>query len=122
MTMKTILIIDDSTADLQLMSGLLRDNYRVQVAKTPERGLELARSDAKPDLILLDVLLPRMDGYELCEQLKQSPETQPIPVVFVTGNVTDEERWRGLEIGAEAYLVKPIDPNRMERVINKLIG
>jgi len=119
---KTILIVDDSALDIQLISELLKESYRIQVAKTPEKALEIAHGETPPDLILLDVLLPRMDGYELCQIFKSHAATSQIPVIFITGNITEEERWRGLDLGAIAYLIKPIEADQLERLVRRIIG
>lgn len=119
---KTILIVDDSALDIQLISELLKESYRIQVAKTPEKALEIAHGETPPDLILLDVLLPRMDGYELCQIFKSHTATSQIPVIFITGNITEEERWRGLDLGAIAYLIKPIEADQLERLVRRIIG
>lgn len=110
--MKSILLIDDSPADIQLLSELLKPSYKVRAAKTPTRALEIL-DKVQPDLIILDVLMPGMDGYELCARIKQDDHTKSIPVLFVTGNVTDEEKHRGFAAGGAGYLNKPIDPERL---------
>ena len=102
----TILVVDDSPEVLLLISDLLRKNYKVKVANNGTRGLSIAQADPLPDLILLDVMMPDLDGYEVCRLLKSSPVTQGIPVVFLTARMGDEER--GLKIGGVGYLTKPV--------------
>lgn len=102
----TILVVDDSPEVLLLISDLLRKSYKVKVANNAARGLGIAQADPAPDLILLDVMMPDMDGYEVCRLLKSSPVTQGIPVVFLTARMGDEDR--GLRIGGAGYLTKPV--------------
>jgi putative two-component system response regulator len=100
--------VDDAPDNLALMSTLLKDNYKVKVATNGEKALQIAGSAAKPDLILLDVVMPGMDGYEVCKRLKATPDTQNIPVIFLTGNVDTHNEQRGLQLGAVDYLTKPV--------------
>jgi len=90
----TVLVVDDTPENLHLMSGLLKDLYRVKVANSGERALRLVNGESPPDLILLDVMMPGMDGYEVCAQLKENPATAHIPVIFLTAKsaVADEEK------------------------------
>ena len=106
----TILVVDDTPDNLALMSSLLKDLYKVRIANGGEKALKIAASDAPPDLILLDIMMPGMDGYEVCRRLKLDPGTANIPVIFLTGKteVADEEK--GLELGAADYITKPFSP------------
>ncbi len=106
----TILVVDDTLETLSLLGMLLKESYRVKVAKNGEKALEIANSTDKPDLILLDIMMPDMDGYEVCRRLKNEPYTQDIPVIFLTAktDIADEEM--GLELGAVDYIAKPISP------------
>ncbi|MGI9260729.1 MAG: response regulator, partial [Woeseiaceae bacterium] len=79
-----VLIVDDTPANLDLLREILSDDYRVRIATSGEKALELASRKPLPDIILLDIMMPGMDGYEVCQELKQNPETTPIPVIFVT--------------------------------------
>ncbi|WP_035383166.1 two-component system response regulator [Ferriphaselus sp. R-1] len=106
---QTILIVDDAATNLRLLSGLLSESYRVQVANTGKKGLLLARQH-KPDLILLDVMMPGMDGYEVCRLLKQDPDVADIPVIFLTGRSEIEDEQTGLMLGAVDYITRPIAP------------
>lgn len=105
-----VLVVDDTPLNLSSISGLLKDHYRVKIANNGERGLKIASSDTPPDLILLDVIMPDMDGFEVCRRLKANPQTAGIPVVFLTGKtaVVDEEQ--GLQVGAVDYIAKPVSP------------
>jgi putative two-component system response regulator len=106
----TVLVVDDTPDNLTLMSELLMDRYRVRVANSGERALKIAASDDVPDLILLDIMMPGMDGYEVCRRLKADAATRDIPVIFLTAKVTVEDDERGLELGAVDYITKPISP------------
>ncbi|WP_420403631.1 HD-GYP domain-containing protein [Nisaea sp.] len=107
---KTILVVDDTPDNLTLMNGLLKDTYKVKIANSGARALAIAASDPRPDLILLDVMMPEMDGYEVCRRLKSAPETVDIPVVFLTARNDQEDEHQGLELGAVDYISKPISP------------
>lgn len=102
-----ILIIDDTPTNIQILSECLSEEYTVYFAMNGEKGLELARGK-KPDLILLDVMMPVMDGYQVCQKLKESEETRQIPVIFITAMSSTDEEARGLELGAIDYITKPI--------------
>jgi putative two-component system response regulator len=106
----TILIVDDSAENLHVMSGLLQSDYRVLAATSGERCLELARSQPAPDLILLDIMMPGLDGYQTIERLRAEPSTRDIPVIFVTAMGGSEAQLHGLAVGAIDYITKPIDP------------
>ncbi|GHT93447.1 two-component system response regulator [Betaproteobacteria bacterium] len=104
----TILVVDDAPDNLALVSALLKDTYKVKVATNGEKALQIAASSAQPDLILLDIVMPGMDGYEVCKRLKMSRETHNIPVIFLTANVDATNEERGLQLGAVDYLTKPV--------------
>jgi putative two-component system response regulator len=106
----TILVVDDTPDNLALMSGLLKDQYKVRIANNGERALRVALTGTPPDLILLDIMMPVMDGYETCRHLKSTPETRDIPVIFLTGKAEAEDEARGFELGAVDYITKPISP------------
>ncbi|MEO8120054.1 MAG: HD domain-containing phosphohydrolase [Rhodoferax sp.] len=106
----TILIVDDSTENLHVLSELLRPQYRVLAATSGEGALRVASSLPVPDLILLDVMMPGMDGYAVLARLREQPATQDIPVVFLTALVADGDEERGLLLGAADYITKPIKP------------
>ncbi len=106
----TVLVVDDTPDNLELMSGLLKDRYRVQVAKSGERALAIALAEPHPDLILLDIMMPGMDGYEVCRHLKAEAVTKFIPVIFLTAKAAVEDERMGLEMGAVDYVTKPISP------------
>ncbi len=106
----TVLAVDDTPENLDLMSGLLQDRYRVKVAINGEKALQIARSDDPPDLILLDIMMPGLSGYEVCAQLKQDPATRAIPIIFLTAMTATEDETKGLEMGAVDFITKPVNP------------
>ena len=105
---QTILIVDDTPANLALLSDALKSTYRTTVAIDGEKALRLAVSGTPPDLILLDIMMPGMDGYEVCRRLKANPATRNIPVIFVTAMNEVEDETKGLELGGVDYVTKPI--------------
>ena len=108
--MTTILIVDDTPENLLLLSELLQPYYRVRAASSGARALQIAASDPRPDLILLDVMMPEMDGYQVIRQLKANTETAGIPVIFVTALERSQDEELGLTLGAVDYITKPIRP------------
>lgn len=106
----TVLVVDDTPANLVLMNDLLENTYAVKVAASGARALKIAHSEAKPDLILLDIMMPDMDGYEVCRQLKADPATQAVPIIFLTARTDAEDEEKGLGLGAVDYITKPISP------------
>jgi len=105
-----IVAIDDAAQNLAVIDALLSDAYRVKVAPHGKRGLQLAQATPKPDLILLDILMPEMDGFEVCRRLKANPHTQDIPVIFLTAKTRLDDEEEGLSLGAVDYVTKPISP------------
>jgi putative two-component system response regulator len=105
----TILVVDDAPANLSVLAGLLNRAYRVKLASSGAKALELVRR-APPDLILLDVMMPDMDGYEVCQRLKADPFTQRIPVLFLTAMSQPDDEARGFEVGGADFIHKPINP------------
>jgi putative two-component system response regulator len=106
----TILVVDDTPDNLSLMSGLLKDLYKVKVANGGEKALKVALSETPPDLILLDIMMPEIDGYEVCRRLKADARTRNIPIIFLTAKAEVEDEAYGLELGASDYITKPISP------------
>jgi adenylate cyclase len=106
----TILVVDDTPDNLALMSGLLKEKYYVKVASGGEKAIKIAQSDNPPDLILLDIMMPEMDGYEVCRRLQQDPKTRNIPVIFLTAKSQPEDEAMGIGLGAVDYIIKPISP------------
>ena len=111
--MKTILVIDDEKDLIKLVDHhLSREGYLVIGAKNGIEGLDIAQKH-KPDLILLDIMLPKMDGWEVCKRLKSAPETAHIPVVMLTAKAQEIDKIIGLELGADDYITKPFSPREM---------
>jgi putative two-component system response regulator len=106
----TILIVDDAPENLSVLAELLQPDYRVLAANSGTRALKLSAAQPKPDLILLDVMMPDMDGYEVFRHLQTNPNTRDIPVIFVTAMNAVEDEERGLEMGATDYIAKPLRP------------
>jgi len=109
-TQKLILIVDDTPLNIGVISGALKDSYKTKVATNGEKALALASAEEKPDLILLDIMMPGMDGYEVCSRLKADPATSEIPIIFLTGQTSAEDETRGFEVGAVDYVHKPFSP------------
>jgi putative two-component system response regulator len=107
----TILIIDDSPEIINLISGLLRNHYKVKSATHGYKGLQIVQSDNSIDLILLDLMMPGLSGFEVCKQLKADPKIAEIPVIFLTSLSDIEDEQHGLELGAVDYITKPISPS-----------
>ena len=107
---KLVLVVDDATANLQVVHSMLKDDFRIRVATSGAKALALVKDKPQPDLILLDVMMPEMDGYEVCAILKSSPEARDIPVIFLTGKTKCDEETRGFEVGAVDYIHKPFSP------------
>jgi sigma-B regulation protein RsbU (phosphoserine phosphatase) len=107
---KTLLLVDDTPANIQIANSILKDNYKIRIATNGARALELANVTPLPDLILLDVMMPEMDGYEVCTRLKTAAETRDIPVIFLTGQTEVEDETRGFDVGAVDYIHKPLSP------------
>lgn len=116
----SLLVVDDTPQNLSLMSDLLDSSYHVKLAPNGARALKIAAS-TPPDLILLDVMMPEMDGYAVCNALKADPATHDIPVIFLTAMDTQQDEERGLSMGAVDYIAKPISPAiLLARVRNQL--
>lgn len=110
MAQATILVVDDTRINLMVVSTMLRDHYNILEADSGHKALELAARQPPPDLILLDVMMPQMDGYEVLQHLRANPATREIPVIFVTAMTADEDEQRGLALGAVDYMMKPLRP------------
>jgi CheY-like chemotaxis protein len=119
---KTLLVVDDAPDNIQLLSGLLKGKYKIKAATSGEKALVVARKTPPPDLILLDIMMPGMDGYEVCRQLQADALTRAIPVVFVTGHASEQEQQRGLGMGAAAYLSKPVVPQELLNTVERILG
>lgn len=113
---QTILVVDDSPTDLKLMTSALEPRgYRILTAADGDEALEKA-SSLKPNLIFLDVILPKKNGFQVCRELKASPDTKDIKIVMVTSKNQDSDRFWGLKQGADEYLTKPFDEDQLRAV------
>ena len=106
----TVLVVDDTPDNLVLVSELLGEHYRVKVANSGARALKAAQTDPVPDLVLLDIMMPEMDGYEVCRQLKAAAATRDIPIIFLRARADRDDERLGLELGAVDYITKPMSP------------
>ena len=107
---KLVLIVDDAPANLQVVRSILKDDFKIRVATSGAKALDLVKAEPQPDLILLDVMMPEMDGYELCRILKATPEVRDIPVIFLTGKTETDDETKGFKVGAVDYIHKPFSP------------
>ncbi len=107
---KLLLVVDDNPSHIHVVHSILRDDYKIRFATSGARALELAKVEPQPDLVLLDVMMPDMDGYEVCGRLKADEETRDIPVIFLTLKMEVADETRGFEVGAVDYIHKPFSP------------
>ncbi len=114
----TILVVDDSVENLTVLNALLKDTYRVKIAKDGIKALELARQYPQPDLILLDIIMPGISGFQVCEELKSCESTQRIPVIFLTALNEETDETKGLKLGGADFITKPINPDIVKTRIN----
>lgn len=106
----TILVADDSPQNIELLSRVLGQDYRIKVATSGDKALKIAYSEEPPDLILLDIMMPDLSGHEVCRRIKANPDRRRIPIIFVTAMSTVEDESLGLSLGAVDYITKPISP------------
>ena len=104
-----VLVVDDTIANIRILDDLLRGEYTVRVATNGATALRLALSEPRPDIVLLDIMMPDMDGYEVCRRLKSDPLTSNIAVVFITAMGNEEHEAKGLDLGAVDFIAKPFD-------------
>ncbi|MBF0280902.1 MAG: response regulator [SAR324 cluster bacterium] len=114
---QTILAVDDTPENIDILVGILSEKYRVKAAPNGERALKIALKNP-PDLILLDVMMPVMDGFETCKHLKEAPETKDIPVIFLTAKTETEDIVAGFELGAVDYVAKPFNVTELQVRVN----
>jgi adenylate cyclase len=107
---RTILLVDDAPANIQVAREILKDTYKIRVATSGAKALELVKVAPAPDLILLDVMMPEMDGYEVCARLKADASTREIPVIFLTAMTEVADETKGFDVGAVDYIHKPFSP------------
>lgn len=117
----TILIVDDMADNRLLLDALLSDKYTIQLAESGQQCLDMV-SEKKPDLILLDLVMPVMDGFEVCEKLKDNYDTQNIPVIFITSSTCDDEKLKAYELGADDFINKPFNHDELTAKISKTLS
>jgi CheY-like chemotaxis protein len=116
----TVLVVDDEPANLALIKGILPAEIKMKAATSGEKALMIARKEPHPDVVLLDVMMPVMDGYEVCRQLKASTDTSAIPIVFISGHDDDAEGQKATALGAAGFVTKPINPEALLGLLKKL--
>jgi PleD family two-component response regulator len=109
----TILVVDDTPDNLHLLSGIFKDEFRVKIAHNGPKALTICQSDNPPDLVLLDIMMPGMDGFEVAQKLREHPVSEHIPVIFVTAMTDDSARMKGMELGAVDFVTKPVEPESL---------
>lgn len=115
---RTILVVDDAPENIDLLVGLLKQRFTVKAARSGPVALKICHSPAPPDLVLMDIVMPEMDGYEACRRLKGDPATAAIPVIFLSG----EKEVRAGECGAAGWLSKPVDAERLLAAIDSALA
>lgn len=118
----SVLVVDDIPENIDILTGILKSDYDVLAAPNGEIALKIARSASPPDIILLDVQMPEMDGFEVCKLLKADPGTQKIPVIFVTAKVDKEAVSKGIELRAYYYLTKPINSSVVLAIVREALS
>lgn len=108
-----VLIVDDAPTNIDLLRNMLGDQYKTKGAINGDKALKIAQTQPSPDLILLDILMPGLSGFDVCEALKSNPATQGIPVIFVTGTATEAEVQRAAQLGALGVYTKPLNPDQI---------
>jgi phosphoserine phosphatase RsbU/P len=119
---KLVLVVDDAPVNLQVVSSILKDDFKVRIATSGAKALDLVKTKPHPDLILLDVTMPEMDGYQVCGILKAIPEVKDIPVIFLTGKTETEDETKGFEVGAVDYIHKPFSPAVVKARVQTHLG
>ena len=106
-----LLVVDDTPTSVDLLHAMLRDDFQIKVATNGDRAVAVAQKEPRPAIILLDVMMPEVDGYEACRRLKEHPDTALIPVIFITAKTEVEDEQKGLSLGAVDYITKPFNPD-----------
>jgi len=115
-----VLVVDDTETNIDILMDILADDYDVVVAMDGEGALEAVEEDT-PNLILLDIMMPDMDGFEVCKRLKGNPETAGIPVIFLSALAEDADKQKGFDLGAVDFLTKPFDPDDIQKKVKKYL-
>jgi putative two-component system response regulator len=119
--LKRILVVDDEPQNIAVVHGILKPRYTIVAATDGKRAVALAKALPAPDLIMLDINMPGMDGYETLRCLKADPETSGIPVVFMTARGEVDDKMRGYQDGGADYVTKPLDPSFVTSVVDRLL-
>jgi CheY-like chemotaxis protein len=117
-----VLVVDDNVENIDLLRNLLDDTYTVKAALNGKKALEILQKDQKPDLVLLDVMMPEMDGYAVMKEIKADESTKDIPVIFVTALDETEDQTKGFDLGAADYIAKPIKPTIVQARVSAHIN
>jgi two-component system, sensor histidine kinase and response regulator len=117
----SILLVDDTPDNLMLLSQLLKSDYRIRLAQSGAKALEICTSDDAPDLVLLDVMMPGLDGFEVARRMREHPQAEAIPVIFVTAMTSTDARVSGMDLGAVDYITKPIDPGLLQSKVRNFM-
>jgi len=118
--MRKILIADDEPHILELLKLILQGKYEVAAVEDGMQALEYLKSN-RPDLIILDVMMPRLNGYELCEKLKKDPKTKDLKIAMLSAKTQEKDIVKGLRLGADYYITKPFDPSRFESDVEAML-
>jgi len=121
MEKKSVLVVDDTPENIDLLVGLLKSHYVVKAARSGEIALKISKSPAPPDVILLDIQMPGMDGFDVCHGLKKHESTASIPVIFISGTLTEQDREEGRSLGVLDFLIKPVDPARLKSALRSVL-
>ena len=117
----TVLVVDDTPENIDLLVEILKGDYKVKAARNGQQGLKIARLASAPDLILLDIMMPDIDGFEVARQLKEDPTTCDIPIIFVTAKISTEDEIQGFKLGALDYIRKPLNPAEFKIVVRRAL-
>ncbi len=115
---RVVLVVDDTAENIDVLVGTLQNQYRIKAALNGKKALEIARGEDPPDIILLDIMMPGMDGYQVAQALKDDPKTANIPIIFVTAMDEMENEKKGFESGAVDYILKPVSPPIVRARVN----
>lgn len=118
----TILIVDDTPDNLEFVSDIFKDFYKIKIATGGEKALSICASDGTPDLILLDVMMPNMDGFEVAKKLRENYLTSHIPIIFISSLAEDEAKMKAFTLGAIDFVSKPINPNILKLRVDNLMN
>lgn len=118
---KKILVVDDERFNIKVLSDILKPSYKVMAAISGAQALKAARSDNPPSLILLDIMMPEIDGYQVITELKSDEQTRGVPVIFVTAMENDDDREKGISLGAADFILKPVSPELVLETVKQHI-